>query len=454
MRVNNTMTYDKASFINMLEKSVSPYHTVLAAEERLHEAGFERLESKGPWKLQAGGSYYVTYGGSSLFAFVLGQRVGGDVSLRMAAAHTDFPCFVIKKQPDVSCGGYKQLNVEVYGGPILNTWLDRPLSGAGQVVVKSDNPWKPEVRYVDLKKPFCLIPNLAVHMNREVNKGVALNKQTELMPVAGLLKEATDQDGFMSYLAANMGVNKEDILDYSLYLYATEKPEMVGMQEELISACHLDNTSGVQSLLDGIIACREENEMAECFNCATASVEGIRLIALFDHEEIGSRTKQGAGSMLFRSVLDKIAACESLKPEFWAASYTVDQLLEDAMLLSVDVAHGSHPNYMGKMDPTNRPVLGKGFCIKKACSQSYATDSAAIGIVEQLCDKNQIPWQVFVNRSDEPGGSTLGAVAARFLPVPAVDMGVPILAMHSVRELMAEADMRALSDCVRAFFVD
>lgn len=447
------MSYSRESFLNLLETSVSPYHTVLAAEERLAKAGFEKLDSQGKWNLKEGNSYYVTYDGSTLFAFVLGQRFAGTKALRMAEAHTDFPCLVIKQNPDVKAGGCQQLNVEVYGGPILSTWLDRPLSAAGQVVVRSEDPWKPQVQYVDLEKPFCVIPNLAIHMNREVNKGVALNKQTDMLPVAGLCDGTADQAGFLSYLAAHMGVKAEDILDYSLYLYATEKPEMLGMNQELVSACHLDDTTGVQAVLDGIIACSEENDMAGCFNCATASVEGIRMAALFDHEEIGSRTKQGACSTLLRSVLAKIAACDSLKSEFWAESPTVEQLLEDAMLLSVDVGHASHPNHMGKMDPTNHPVLGKGFCIKKACAQSYVTDSASISIVEQLCDKNQIPWQMFMNRADEAGGSTLGAVGAGFLPVPAVDLGVPILAMHSARELMAEADMKALSDFVEVFFI-
>lgn len=444
---------NKSSLINLLESCVSPFHTVLAAKEGLVQAGFEQLSPQGQWKLMPGGAYFVSYE-STLIAFVMGQRFAGTKKLRMAAAHTDFPCPVIKKNPDMECGGYQQLNVEIYGGPILNTWLDRPLSAAGQVVLKSEDPWNPEVRCVDLKRPFCVIPNLAIHMNREVNKGVALNKQTELLPVAGLTEESQDKAAFMKFLAGKMDVEPEDILDFTLYLYATEKPELVGMKEEMISACHLDNTTGVQALLDGIISCAEQNDMADCFNCATASLEGIRLAAFFDHEEIGSRSKQGAASMLLRSVLTKITEAKDLRPEFWAEVPSVDQLLEDAMLLSIDVAHGSHPNYMGKMDPTNRPVLGKGFCIKKASSQSYATDSVAIGIVEQLCDKHNIPWQTFMNRSDEPGGSTLGAVAAGFLPVPTVDLGVPVLAMHSVRELMAACDMKALSDCISTFFTE
>ncbi len=448
------MREKSALLINLLEKSVSPYHTVLAAKERLAQAGFEELPEQGAWRLSAGGAYYVNLGGSALAAFVLGQRFDGVKKLRIAAAHTDFPGLVIKQNPDMECAGCKQLNVEVYGGPILNTWLDRPLSAAGQVVLRSTDPWKPEVRYVDLEKPFCLIPNLAIHMNREVNKGVALNKQTEMLPLAGLCGEAQEKEGFVQYLAAHLDVAAEDILDYSLYLYATEKPEFVGMKEELLSACHLDNTTGVEALLAGIIASAETNDMADCFNCATASLEGIRLAAFFDHEEVGSGTKHGAASMVLRTVLGKIAGAESLVPEFWAEAPTVEQLLEDAMQLSVDVGHGAHPNYMGKLDPTNKAFLGKGFCIKQACAQSYATDSVAAGILEQLCDKKNIPWQIFTNRSDQPGGSTLGAVSAGFLPIPTVEVGVPILAMHSVRELMAICDMKALSDCVTVFFVE
>lgn len=444
---------NKSLLINLLEASVSPFHTVLASKERLEKAGFQSLPEQGPWKLMPGGAYYAAYG-SALVAFVLGQRFAGAKKLRMAAAHTDFPGLVIKMNPDMECGGCQQLNVEIYGGPILNTWLDRPLSAAGQVVIKSSDVWNPEVRYVDLEKPFCVIPNLAIHLNREVNKGVALNRQTDMAPVAGLSGEPQEKSAFVSFLAEKMGVQPDDILDYSLYLYATEKPELVGMKDELLSACHLDNITGVQALLDGIIACAEQNDMADCFNCATASMEGIRLVALFDHEEIGSKSKQGAASMFLRSVLAKIVATETLVPEFWTQAPSVEMLLEDSMLLSVDVAQGCHPNHMGKMDPTNRALLGRGFGFKKASTQSYATDSIAIGIVEQLCNKHNIPWQMYMNRSDEPGGGTLGALSASYLPVPTVDLGVPVLAMHSVRELMAVSDMKALSDCVSVFFTD
>ena len=437
------MYTQESQLMQLLERSVSAYHTVEEAEKRLQKAGFQELSGEDRWELHPNGAYYLKSGGTTLFAFVIGQHWSGAKKLRMGAAHTDYPGFSIKNNPDISACGYQKLNVEVYGGPILNTWLDRPLSAAGQVVLRSDDVWHPQVRLVDLEKPFCIIPNLAIHMNREVNKGVALNRQTELLPVAGLAGEDVDKEAFLTYLAKEMQVDKAEILDFDLHLYSPEKPQIIGMEEDMISACHLDNTTSVQALLDGIL---DAAMMLDHLN-------GIRLMALFDHEEIGSRTKQGAGSMLLYHVLQKIGSSATLQEAaFFERGMSVEELCQDAMLLSVDVAHGIHPNYAGKMDLTNQPVLGKGFCIKEACSQSYATDSFAIGILQQICDSHHIAWQKFVNRSDQPGGSTLGSIASSFLPVPTVDIGVPLLSMHSVRELMGRADMEALSACISAFY--
>ena len=479
------MYIQESQLMQLLERSVSAYHTVEETEKRLQKAGFQELSGEGSWELHPNGAYYLKSGGTTLFAFVIGQHWSGAKKLRVGAAHTDYPGFSIKNNPDISACGYQKLNVEVYGGPILNTWLDRPLSAAGQVVLRSDDVWHPHVRLVDLKKPFCIIPNLAIHMNREVNKGVALNRQTELLPVAGLAGEDVDKEAFLTYLAKEIQVDKEDILDFDLHLYSPEKPQIIGMEEDMISACHLDNTTSVQALLDGILdAARQVNKQTVEDGSANGklpgrysanksvdeidsddgeqnaelieqsdNLKGIRLMALFDHEEIGSRTKQGAGSMLLYHVLQKIGSSATLQgAAFFDHKMSVEELCQDAMLLSVDVAHGIHPNYAGKMDLTNQPVLGKGFCIKEACSQSYATDSFAIGILQQLCDSHHIGWQKFVNRSDQPGGSTLGSIASSFLPVPTVDIGVPLLSMHSVRELMGRADMEALSACISAFY--
>lgn len=431
-----------------LEKSVSPYHTVITAEERLKDAGFECLDYKNRWDLKKGGKYYVKQYGSTLVAFTLGKAITDRLPLRMAAAHTDFPGLCIKPNPDVKGDCYAQVNVEVYGGPILGTWLDRPLSAAGKVAVKSDDILSPKMMYIDLKKPVFTIPNLALHMNREVNKGVELNCQKHMLPIfscQSVGKKASAEDSFCSkkegkelafvdYLAEEMKVKPEDILDYNLYLYCAENPQYVGVDDSMISSPRLDNITSVYAVIESLIDSGTETGH-------------INVAAIFDHEEIGSRSKQGAGSLFFRQMLEKMLG---------SFSETKDQVVEimaDAMLVSSDVAHGLHPNYTEKADITNRPVLGGGFCIKEACSQSYATDSEAIGIALQICQSEGILCQRFANRSDMAGGGTIGSIASALVPVPTVDVGIPILAMHSARECMGSGDEKSLYDFLRAFFV-
>ena len=352
-------------------------------------------------------------------------------AVRIAAAHTDFPCLRIKPSCDVVTNRYAQVNIEVYGGAILNTWLDRPLGVAGRVAVRGNDPFVPEMKYFASEKNLLTIPNLAIHMNREVNKGVELNKQIDMIPVAGLLAEEKNADYFLSFLAKELSVAKEDILDFELSVYCKEQPEYVGVADDFISSPRLDNLTSCAALVSGILDAERK--------------DGINLIALFDHEEIGSRSKQGAGSILLHDMLLRILAeC--------GAKESAQELLYQSMLLSVDVAHGLHPNQAGKMDITNKPVLGSGFCIKEACSQSYATDCEAIAIIQQICDLKKIQYQKFVNRSDMAGGGTLGSIASALLPVKTVDIGIPLLAMHSARELMGAADQEALTELVTAYF--
>jgi aspartyl aminopeptidase len=404
---------------------------VAACEKRLHDAGFCELRYEDTWELKQDGKYYVNHHNTTLFAFTVGAdwSIGAAPGVRIAAAHTDYPCFRIKPAADVKKGGYAQINVECYGGAILNTWLDRPLGVAGRVAVRSENAFEPQMRTFVCDKNLFTIPNLAIHMNREVNKGVELNKQTELLPVMGL--STGDANEFLTFLAEELTVKKEDILDYELTVYCREKPEFVGKNEELISSPRLDNLNSCSALASAIIDA-ERNE-------------GVNLIALFDHEEIGSRSKQGAASILLHDMVLRILRGIGREA-------TADQDLYQSMMISADVAHGLHPNYENKMDITNKPVLGGGFCIKEACSQSYATDCEAIAIVQQICDEAHIPYQKFVNRSDMAGGGTLGAIASALLPAKTVDVGIPLLAMHSARELMAAADQQALKDMVERFF--
>jgi aspartyl aminopeptidase len=241
--------------------------------------------------------------------------------------------------------------------------------------------------------------------------------------------ESAEQD-FLAYLAEKTGVEQSDILDFDLYLYSVEEPSYVGMKQEFISAPHLDNTTSIQALLDGITG--------------EVSDHGINLAAMFDHEEIGSRTAQGAASMQLLNLLKKIL--KSLPHP------VCEDVLYDSMMVSVDVAHGIHPNHPGKADPVLAPKLGQGFCIKEACSQSYATDSRVVAVIQQICDSYNIPYQKYANRSDIPGGGTLGSIATSFLPIAIADVGIPLLAMHSVRELMGTADMDAMSEFISSFF--
>ena len=421
--------------IDLLNKAVSPFACVEAAMERLAGAGFETLEYNQGWNLEKGGKYMINHHGTTLFAFSVGEQYEGKGMLRLAAAHTDYPCMRIKPNADFTTEGYAQVNVEVYGGPILNTWFDRPLGVAGRGVVRSEDAFRPDIRIYRSKKPIMIIPNLSIHMNREVNKGVEINRQIDLMPVLDMLpKDQTSTDYFLTFLSEDLGVDKEDILDFELNTFCMEEPLYVGPNDSLLSAPRLDNQTSVSALLSAIIDGKRDN--------------GINLIALFDHEEIGSSSKQGAASIFLHDLLRRILRNLGLSEE------EMDRSIYDAMLLSVDVAHALHPNRREKMDILNHPVLGQGFCIKQACSQSYATDSEVIGILCQLCDKNNIPYQRFVNRSDAVGGATLGSIASTMLPIRTIDIGIPLLSMHSVRELMGAADMEALKDAVTAYFAE
>ena len=396
---------EQTVLFDLLKEGVSPAHVVKSCEKRLKDAGFEKIAYEKEWNLKAGGRYYVDHHDTTLFAFTIPEdemKKEEKPAVRIAAAHTDFPCLRIKPSCDVVTNRYAQVNIEVYGGAILNTWLDRPLGVAGRVAVRGNDPFVPEMKYFASEKNLLTIPNLAIHMNREVNKGVE-----------------------------ELSVAKEDILDFELSVYCKEQPEYVGVADDFISSPRLDNLTSCAALVSGILDAERK--------------DGINLIALFDHEEIGSRSKQGAGSILLHDMLLRILAeC--------GAKESAQGLLYQSMLLSVDVAHGLHPNQAGKMDITNKPVLGSGFCIKEACSQSYATDCEAIAIIQQICDLKKIPYQKFVNRSDMAGGGTLGSIASALLPVKTVDIGIPLLAMHSARELMGAADQEALTELVTAYF--
>lgn len=420
-------------FLKLLTEGTSPYHVILSTKEELENNGFEKLSMTDEWKLSFEKDYYVEAYGTTVIAFRVPakdimEKKGDEPKVRLMASHTDFPNLRIKNNPDLKEKVYLKINTEVYGGAIHSTWLDRPLGVSGRVSLRGKSAFAPEIRFYDSKRPLFIVPSLAIHMDRETNKGKSFNQQTQLIPIGG----ASDtKEGFSDFLAKELNVKKEDILSFELGLYSFDAPVFVGLDEDLLSARAIDNISSVAASLEAITR-----------KSAPGSLE---VAVFFDHEEIGSETKQGAKSHLLSDVLEK--AYNSL-------GFTRENMKSDVyggMALSVDVAHAYHPNYSEKADLTNQPMMGHGFAIKEASTQSYTTDSEAIAILKGICEKNDIAYQTYANRSDIPGGRTLGSFVSTQLPMKTVDMGVPILSMHSAQELMGIKDYIYIREAMIAF---
>ena len=423
----------QAGLFDFLEKAVSPFHSVKAGISLLEEKGFTPLSLSHTWSLTPGKAYYTRVFGSTLLAFRIGRKPRSH--LHIATAHTDFPCLRIKPHAEIQTQQYGKLNVEVYGGMIRNTWLDRPLSLAGKIVLRSDDAYHPDVRYVDARRPLLTIPHLAIHMNPTVNEGEKLNPQKDMLPLFTLTDRDSygdDRSVFLQFLADEFSLQAADILSYELTVYPTEPPCLLGRNNEFISASRLDNQTSVYACLMGLIH--------------GTSTDGINLIALFDNEEVGSRSKQGAASLVCPQILQRI---------YTGLGYTESELWADmsgGYVFSLDAAHAYHPNYPDKTDPTNLPVLNGGPVLKIACSQTYAGDAEAIAIARSLCESQDIPCQFFLNRSDMRGGSTLGSLLSANMPMRTMDIGLPLLAMHSARETMGAADQEALQKLMTLFF--
>lgn len=408
--------------IDFLYDSPSACHGVKATQKILNENGFIEIKESDKWDLKAKGKYYVVKNDSALIAFEIGSGNIEETGLRLIGAHTDVPGFRIKPNPQmISEGKYIKLNTEVYGGPILHTWFDRPLSIAGKVSLRGKSPLKPETRLVNINKPLLIIPSLAIHMNREVNEGFKINKQVDTIPLLGLINEKLEKEDYlMNLLADELKVNKEDILNFELGLYEYEKGMLIGMNEELVSSGRFDDLwmvyAGIRALIDS-----SENEATKVMIC-------------IDNEEIGSLTAEGANSTLLNNILERIAiGLGKNKEEYYRA-------LANSIMISADLAHAVHPNLGSKHDPTNRPILEGGPVLKIAASGSYSTDSFNGAIFAGVCESAGVPFQKFVNRSDVRGGTTIGPVTAANLTIPVIDMGAPVLGMHSIRELASVKD--------------
>lgn len=401
----------------------------------LEQNGYRRLDPQQPLgELKAGDKVYVTKNDSSVYAFRLGRKPLAETGFHMICAHSDSPTFRVKPHAEMTGeGGLVRLNTEVYGGPILSTWFDRPLTLAGRVIVRGKDAMSPETMLMHVRRPLLQISNLAIHFNRQVNDGVKLSKQKDMLPLLGLINDELEQGNLLmnvivEELSKQRPVSHEDILDFDLYLADTQPACTFGVHDEFISSARLDDLSMCFAGLEALIAAPERDT--------------TQVLAIFDNEETGSQTKQGAGSPFLASMLMRIARQQSGTEEaYW-------QAVERAFMISADNAHAFHPNYAEKYDPTNHPMLGGGPAIKFNASQKYASDAVSAAIFAEICRKAGVPCQRFVNHSDVAGGSTLGNILASTVPLRGVDMGNAILGMHSCRETGSVADHEY---CVRAF---
>ena len=417
--------------LSFLDASPVNFWAVKNIAEELQKNGFRHVNPQEPLgKVEAGDKFFVTKNDSSIYAFQIGRKPLADAGFHMVCAHCDSPTFRIKPNAEMTCeGGIVKLNTEVYGGPIMSTWFDRPLTLAGRVIVKGEDTMHPQTLLLHIKRPLLQISNLAIHFNRQVNDGVKLSRQKDVLPILGIINDELEQGNLlMNVITTELNIRQKDILDFDLYLADATPACTFGVHDEFISSGRLDDLSmcwaGVEAMT------------------ASAPTDTTQVLALFDNEETGSQTKQGAGSPFLSYMLKRIALSQSGTEE---AYY---QAVERAFMVSADNAHAWHPNYGEKYDPTNHPMLGGGPVIKFNAAQKYASDAASAAVFANICEQAGVPCQRFVNHSDVAGGSTLGNILASSIPLQGVDMGNAILAMHSCRETGSVIDHEY---CVKAF---
>ncbi|MFG0382148.1 M18 family aminopeptidase [Pseudomonas sp. zbq_18] len=414
--------------IDFLKASPTPFHATRSLAQRLQAAGYKPLDEREPWHTEPGGRYYVSRNDSSIIAFKLGNRAPLDGGLRLVGAHTDSPCLRVKPQPELQRQGFFQLGVEVYGGALLAPWFDRDLSLAGRVTFRESG--KVQSLLIDFQQPIAVIPNLAIHLNREANQGWAINPQTELPPILAqvLGDEKADFRALLTErLAEEHGVSADAVLDYELSFYDTQSAAVIGLNQEFIAGARLDNLlscyAGLQALL-------------------SAEGEESCVLVCTDHEEIGSCSACGADGPFLEQVLRRVL------PE----GEDFVRCIQKSLLVSADNAHGVHPNYPDKHDANHGPKLNAGPVIKVNSNQRYATNSETAGFFRHLCLAEEVPVQSFVVRSDMGCGSTIGPITASQLGVRTVDIGLPTFAMHSIRELAGSQDLAHLVKVLSAFY--
>ena len=424
--------------LQFLQQSPTPFHAVANMSVLLDAAGFQRLNSSNSWNLDKSSCYYVTRNDSALIAFKTGSYDLPNSGFRIAGAHTDSPCLKIKPHADVSNQGYAQLGVEVYGGALLYPWFDRDLSIAGRVSYQNTDGSLASI-LLDLKDPVGIIPSLAIHLDRTANEGRLINKQKELPPI--LLQLDADEkfnlEGYLlQYLQKDMCcLDASAILSHELLLYDTQAPALVGLRKQFICGARLDNLLSCFVALHSLIESKNE----------TASV-----LVCNDHEEVGSVSASGAEGPFLKSVLQRMLESESKSSGSSAASF--DRAIQKSVLLSVDNAHGVHPNFSDKHDSAHSPKLNAGPVIKINANQRYASNSESIALLKSLCNRLNISHQSFVMRSDMGCGSTIGPITSALLGISTVDIGIASFGMHSIRESAGAADVDSMTTLIQAFY--
>lgn len=417
--------------LDYISNSPTPFHAVVAAKKRLLEAGFTELNERDEWSLIPGQKYYVTRRESSLIAFVYGQQPMIQTGVRILGAHTDSPCLKVKPEPDLNCKGYYQVGVEVYGGVLLAPWFDRDLSLAGRASV-SNNEGDLQHILIDVKRPIAVIPSLAIHLDRQANKDRTINPQEQLPPILwqeAIECEEGEEGNFRKWLGSylqGLGHDVKQVLDFDLSFYDVQAGAEVGVKGDFLACARLDNLLSCFVTLNSLIA---------------SSGDVTSIVVLNDHEEVGSRSTVGAAGNFLSGVLDRLAPNSQERQRIQANS----------MMMSVDNAHGIHPNFMSKHDSNHGPLLNAGPVLKFDANQSYASQSAMSALIRLLAEKVSVPLQSFVIRTDMRCGSTIGPITATLTGIETLDIGVPTFGMHSIRELAGAKDSEALACLLTAF---
>lgn len=422
------------SLLRFMDNSPCNFLAVETMKKMLLDNGFVEKKLSEKLNAQAGEKFFFTKNDSAIFAVTVGQKPIKESGFKIVAAHSDSPCFRIKPNAPIKCdGGIVKLNTEVYGGPILYTWFDRPLSIAGRVIIKGDDALHVVSRTIMIKRPLMQISHLAIHFNRAVNEGNPLSKQKDMLPIiAKVNSEFETGNMLINLVAQELGVVASDILDFDLLLYDTTPACTFGLNNEFISSGRLDDLSMAHAAITAI--------------CESTDEENTCIAAIFDNEETGSGTKQGAGSPVLANALQRMVESQGCNYDDYCVA------LQKTFMISADNAHAHHPNYNEKYDPTNHPTMGGGPCIKINANCKYMSDAHSAAIFKNLCDEAGSPCQYFINHSDVAGGSTLGNILTGQIDIEGVDVGNPLLAMHSVRETASVDDHINMIKVFKTFF--